>query len=158
MMRSLPDSRQGFTLVEVVVVAAIGAILTAILISSLPKLNASQALNGDALLVASIIRQARSQTLASKDASAYGVHFENTRVVLFKGLSYSANDSLNISSSLHSLIIISNVALTGGSDVVFQRLTGETAESGSVTLALVDNPTITKVISISGMGVVNLNQ
>ena len=64
MMRSLPDSRQGFTLVEVVVVAAIGAILTAILISSLPKLNASQALNGDALLVASIIRQARSQTLA----------------------------------------------------------------------------------------------
>ena len=86
------------------------------------------------------------------------MHFENTRVVLFKGLSYSANDSLNISSSLHSLIIISNVALTGGSDVVFQRLTGETAESGSVTLALVDNPTITKVISISGMGVVNLNQ
>jgi len=45
----------------------------------------------------------------------------------------------------------------GGVDVIFQRLTGETVQSGTVTMALVASTTRTKTVTIYGTGLFQTN-
>jgi hypothetical protein len=76
--------------------------------------------------------------------------------VLFEGNSYDSSDTNNRVTDLNSAVTISNITLSsGGSDVVFQRLTGESTVSGSVVLTLVGTTT-SRTISIQATGISNI--
>ncbi len=144
----------GFTLLEILMVIAIMGILITIIISSFSILNKSQALEKSVRQGASIVSQARSLTLSSKEDSNYGVHFESSTLTLFKGSTYSALDGSNITTSLNNLVLITNIALTGGgSDVVFERLNGSINTPGTITYTLGSK---TKSLTISGTGLIEV--
>jgi prepilin-type N-terminal cleavage/methylation domain-containing protein len=126
---------RGFTLIEILItVGILGAIVTIILVS-FNTFRDSQGLERETETVVEILNQARSQTLSSKNASSYGVHFASTSVTFFTGTTYNAADSTNQIYSLTSNNIINSVNLTpGGMDVVFNRLTGETNQNGTIGL------------------------
>lgn len=146
----------GFTLLEILMVVAIMGILVTIIITSFSTLNKAQALDKSARQGASILNQARMLTLSSKEDSVYGVHFESSEITLFKGGSYSSNDPDNIISPLNSIVSITNINLSGGGvDVIFGRLTGNTNTPGTVTFSL-DSSTATKTISVSGTGLIEI--
>ncbi len=148
-----PDNH-GFTLIEILMVIAIMGILITIIISSFSILNKSQALEKSVRQGASIVSQARSLTLSSKEDSNYGVHFESSTLTLFKGPTYSALDANNIITPLNNLVSITNIALTGGgSDVVFERLSGSISTPGTITYTLGDK---TKSLTISGTGLIEV--
>lgn len=140
---------------EILVVLTLVSLLAVFVINTFSVLNQSQALSKNADMVATTLRQARSLTLASKGGNQYGVHIEATRVVLFQGPTYTVNASSNVSYALNRYVNISSINLVGsGSEVIFDRLTGDTTESGTVTLSLISTPASTRVVSISGTGLI----
>lgn len=102
-----------------------------------------------------ILKDARAKTLSSEGDSQYGVHFESSQVVLFTGPAYNPSDASNITYTLPATVLISNTALAGGGvEVVFKRLTGETAQPGSVTFQLVADAARLETITIQSTGLV----
>lgn len=153
------DSQQkGFTLIEILVVITILVTLSAISVTVFSKFSTSRVLVGSVQTVLSILDEARTLTLASKDGYQYGVHFETAKVVLFKGTIYSSSDPDNDVMVLHTAVEISNITLTGsGSDVVFSRLTGTTGQNGTVRLSLVSDSTSSSTINIQTTGIAEVN-
>ncbi len=148
-----PSFRKGGTLLEILIVIVIMSILSVITYVSFVNLNKSEALNKQAAGVVSLVKEARSETLSSKGALAYGVHFETTKAVLFQAPTYSSGSSSNITLTLNPLIQISSKSLTGGgAEVIFQRLTGKTSQDGTVTLSLISSASTTKSITVSKTG------
>ncbi|MFA4890139.1 MAG: prepilin-type N-terminal cleavage/methylation domain-containing protein [Candidatus Paceibacterota bacterium] len=148
---------KGFTVIEIAIVVVILAVLTAMAITSFSGFRQNQLLNSDVNKAVSIINEARSKTLSSQDFSQYGVHFETTKLALFKGATYVASSPDNASSTLSSFIEISEISLAGeGSDVIFQKLTGKTDQSGAITFRVKADTSKTKTINISSTGITNV--
>ncbi|TAL49355.1 hypothetical protein EPN83_01235 [Patescibacteria group bacterium] len=146
--------RAGFTVAELVVIIGIMALVLTLTYASFANLGKREVLDKEALQVVSILNEARSLTLASEGASQYGVHFETAQVVLFRGFSYSSTDPQNKTVPLHDRVVISAINLTGGgSEVVFERLTGTTGESGTTTLSLKSDAGQTKSVVIFATGI-----
>lgn len=149
---------RGLTLIEILVVIVIMTIILTVVAISLSRLNSSQALDKGAMLVVSALDEARSLTLSAKNADKYGVYFEESRMILFKGETYTEGDPNNEENILNQKIKIRNITLAGGgSAVVFDRLTGNTSETGTMEVFLVETPTTFRTITVKATGVVELN-
>lgn len=150
-------TRQGITLLEMLIAVAILAILAVITFTVFSNFKRTSALNIAAEDAVSLLIEARSKTLSSKEASQYGVHFETSKAVLFKGITYSAGDPANVIVDLPSGVEVSAIALQGGgSDVIFSRLIATTVQYGTVTLRSTQDITKTRIITIQSTGAVSL--
>lgn len=148
--------KKGFTIIEIVIVIAIIVVVSALIIDSFPRLNASQALSKDTAGLIAVLNQARTETLSSRNDSTYGVHVSTNQLTLFMGSSYVVGDSNNVDIPFNSQVMVGSYSLQGGgSDIVFNRLTGETSQYGSITLRLVSDATQTKTVNISATGIIN---
>ena len=128
--------KSGFTLVELLVSLAIMLVLAVIVFNTFTTFRRNQALNMDTDIVVEVLRQARNQTLSSKNSSVYGVHFASQKITLFVGASYVENNSTNQDFVLSSSDTVLTTSLApSGSDVVFNRLTGETVNFGTVVVS-----------------------
>ncbi len=151
-------SIKGFTLVEILIVLALAGIITLIVAGAFSKATGREALDKETAIILSLLEQARNQTLSAKNASVYGVHFEASKAALFASSTYSSSSASNVVEPMNPLVAISAIALVGGgSEVVFKRLTGETAQSGTVTISLLASSTQTKIITIFATGVAQSN-
>jgi len=150
---------RGVTLVELLLVVFVAVILLTVIITPLSNFRDNKFLISAAEEVYSVLNEARSSTLTSKEDSQYGVHFESDKVVLFSGASYIANDDNNEETQVRNSVIVSSISLNGGgSDVLFQRLNGKTDNFGNITLQLIRNASSTRTINIEKTGVVTLTQ
>ena len=75
---------KGFSVVEIIIVIAVGIILVAVIASAFSGFRDSQALNSTVEEVVASINKARSESLASKNFLQHGIHFETNQVVVFK--------------------------------------------------------------------------
>ena len=151
--------KRGFTLMEIMIVIVIMTILLTIVLTSFSNLNKSQALDKTSSYVASIIEEARGNTLFSKNDSQYGVKFETSRIIMFKGSTYSSSNPDNVIYDLNNLVTISNISLSsGGSEIVFDRLTGNTSQTGTLTLSLVTSTSTKAYVSFSKTGIVEVTR
>lgn len=150
--------KKGFTLIEILVVLALGALVTTFVALSFSKVNATEALDKNSDLVVSVLHEARAMTLSAVDDTRYGVHFDEDKAVLFRGAVYSAASATNVATTLNSQVGIRNISLSGGgANVVFNRLTGATAQYGTLEIYLKSAPTTYLTITISGTGVAERN-
>lgn len=146
-------SSKGFSLVEILLALSIIAVIAVVGVTSFSNYNTEKALSLEAEKVVSLLVKARSLSLSAKGGDVYGVHFDTDKAVLFKGTSYSAGTAGNQAQQLNSAVRISATVLAGGgAEVVFRKLTGTTAQSGTVTLALVKNGSLTKTVTITATG------
>jgi len=151
--------KRGFTLMEIMIVIVIMTILLTIVLTSFSNLNKSQALDKTSSYVASIIEEARGNTLFSKNDSQYGVKFETSRIIMFKGSTYSSSNPDNVIYDLNNLVTISNISLSGGgSEIVFDRLTGNPSQTGTLTLSLVTSTSTKAYVSFSKTGIVEVTR
>lgn len=152
-------TKRGFTLIEILGVVVIMTILLSIVLVSFSTLNKNQALDKTASYIASIIEEARGNTLFSKNDAQYGIKFDATQITMFKGASYSSGSPDNVVYDLNPLVSISNIALSGGgSEIVFDRLTGNTSQTGTLTLSLITATTTKAYISFSKTGIVEVTR
>lgn len=149
---------RGITMLELVVVIAIIIVLASLIITSFSAFRNSKILDTGTENVLSILAKARGNTLSSKNDYQYGVHLETSQVVLFRGGVYSSSDSSNEVAPLDSALEISSITLTGGgSDVIFDRLTGKTSMDGTVVVRVKSDNTKTKTITINATGSASVN-
>ena len=103
------------------------------------------------------LRLAQNKTLASEGDSNFGVYFEANKFVVFKGLTYSASAPDNEVRNIDSSLSISAINLGGAvAYVVFERLTGTTANYGSLVIGQTSNPSQNRTIHIDQSGIISL--
>ncbi|MBU1102325.1 type II secretion system GspH family protein [Patescibacteria group bacterium] len=150
--------KEGFSLIELVVVIAILLILAGFFLISLNLLRHKNSLDYSAQEIIKMLRLAQNKTLASEGASSFGVYFESNKLTLFKGTSFNPFDTENQERKLADDVVISQISLANAtSSVVFDRLTGTTANSGSVKIELVNDSSQNKDVFIETSGAISLS-
>lgn len=144
---------EGFTLIEIIVAIGVMAIIGTTLFIGFSAATENADLKTSAFKVVDALQFARTRTIASLASSQYGVHFEQAQYVLFRGATYNASDPANIVYALPVRVEIANIALAGGgSDVVFDRITGKTSQNGILSVRLIANPSKLKRVEIAAAG------
>jgi len=152
MNTSLCNSR-AVTIVEVLTVVTVAVGVFLIVFYSFSSFNKTASVNAAVQITLSVIEEARTKTLASEGGSVYGVHFNSSEVALFKGGTYNISDPENETKKFSSAVTISGTTLQGGgSDIVFDRLTGKTSQYGTITFSSTDGVT-TRTIIIEATGI-----
>lgn len=147
------SASRGFTLLELIIAISIISITAVITIISLASLRSRTDLNGNAQNIISILNVARSKTTASEGPSQWGAHFETSLFALFKGATYNVSDSYTKIYNLPSSLELVNISLYGGGvNVVFDRITGQTQNYGSITLRKISEPTNLINITVEQFG------
>ena len=147
------SAKHGFSMLEIVISIAILALIVTLSLVSFFALNRRSELNSSASIIKSVLSEARSKTLAGYSGTRYGVHFASTSVTIFLGDTYNAGAGTNVTTSIYQNTTVSNVAVSGGGvNIIFNRLTGETSQPGTVTLTGPGGAT--KTLTIYGTGIV----
>lgn len=150
--------KDGFTVLELAIILAILSVLAAVIFTSMSSFRSGKALQVVSEDILSLVEEARGYTLSSKDGYAYGVHFESSRIVLFRGSPYLSGDSNNKAIDIDGAVEISAISLVGGGvEVLFQRLTGKTSQNGSIIIRLKSDTAKTKTIIIEKSGIASVN-
>jgi Tfp pilus assembly protein FimT len=151
---------KGISLMEMLVIISIIGIISAIVISNSSDFRKKQALKNTTEDVVSLLNEARNNTLSSKNLNTYGVHFDINKAILFSGTSFAdapSNKQIDFDSSVN-IPEDGGISLEGGGDdIVFHRMTGETSEYGTIIIQQTNNPSRQNVISISPIGLIEVN-
>mgnify|MGYP001612319785 CR=1 FL=1 len=144
--------RSGFSLIEILVIISVMAVL--ITIGALDYNFFRQRLEIDttANQIISVLRLARNLTMGSNNGLTYGVHFENNQYVLFDDSVYAPAAPDNKIYALSAGVEIYGIVLTGGSDVIFNRIEGTTDNDGYIQLRLINKPSEQRRINILSSG------
>lgn len=129
--------QRGFTALEILIVIAILGILLAVIMPSFMNFRRSSLLNTDTMNLVTLINRARLLSVSSKDDAQYGIHLESGMAVLFKGTTYDTASSTNETHIFSTGLTLSSIAIsTGGSEVLFEKVTGATTNSAAATTTL----------------------
>lgn len=143
---------KGFTFIELLIVLGILVIVTLVVTPFFSTSISTNDLQTSAWLLANDLRRAQAASMASQNNSAWSVHLQADRHVLFEGGTYNASDPDNIETILPSTITISLISLNGGgSDVRFTKIRGGTNDFGAITL-LDTNSGQTLVVNVNAAG------
>lgn len=143
--------KKGFSLIEVLVIIPVMAVLITIGVLDYNFFRQRLEIDTAANQIISVLRLARNLTVSSDNALTYGVHFEENQYVLFEG-SYAPADPDNKIYTLSAGIEVYDIILTGGSDVIFNRVEGTTANDGYVQLRLINKPSEHRRINVLSSG------
>lgn len=155
-MRIRNSSGAGYTLIEMLIVIAILGIAVSIVSLNFSASRGRHELNNDTDAVVSLINEARSRTLAGDSGSAYGIHVESSKAVLFSGATFAADATGNKEVMMDSGIEIATIDLAGGAaDIFFKKLTGDTDQYGTLVVERTAEPSDHRTISIEKTGLVN---
>lgn len=150
------QKKNGFTVLELLMVVAIVGVLAAIISLPFSKFRNAQALQNSTNAVVALLNSARTKTLAAVNNTSYSVRIESSRAILYTGTTYSASEQTNEIVTYESPVTLSSISLNGGgSEVKFNRLKGTTSQYGTITLTLPDNQT--RIITVSATGSVTRN-
>lgn len=143
---------KGFTIIEIIVALAILIFLGVLTFSVFNRYKRDRSLDVNSQILVGTLNEARSKTLDSLEGSQYGVHLASSSVTLFKGLTYNPSDPLNQERSFQGPVVIASTTLPGP-DVVFERLSGETEQYGSIFLSVPNRTGETAEIIVEQTGV-----
>lgn len=134
-MKDILHNEKGFTLVELILVIAIIAILAGATVPVLGNFTQRTQIDSTAREVVSALRFAQQKSMANENDSEFGVYFDdaNNEFIVFRGSSYGSFPAEDRVFTYPDSITISQGFAS--SEVNFEKLTGETADIGSITIS-----------------------
>ncbi|HSX07130.1 MAG TPA: prepilin-type N-terminal cleavage/methylation domain-containing protein [Candidatus Saccharimonadia bacterium] len=139
----------GFTLVEVLLSVAIITMLTGLSLPLYESFVRRNDLDLTTQSIATMIRRAETYSRGTKSDSTWGVEFQSTNAILFRGSMFASRDT-----SYDEMVTIPvSITPSGLSELTFTKLTGAPNTTGSLTLASTTNTT--KTITINAKGTVD---
>ena len=152
-MRVFNHKILGFSLLELVIVIAIIAILSSIGFVKLTDYFIRNNLEKDAQKIAFTLKNARDRSMSQDRGLQWGVHFENPATgkgfyELFAGASYPGQTILR--NNLNTGVEFLNPSASSTLDILFSKVTGLASASTTIVIALSEDTSITKSITISG--------
>lgn len=142
-------SKRGFTLVEVIISLMVISIIGGIGISAF--LNARDSKNLDTISdgLEAVLNQAKSDAVAGKNSSNFGVEFDKGSFTYFAGSSYSAGATTNQTTLLPAGWAISTSTSNHLSYITFNHLSGTAQATGTITIS---KGASSRVITIGSAG------
>lgn len=137
----------GFSLLEILIVAGIVALVISISDSVYSNFRSHNNLELATYSVVEGARHAQENSVKVKEDSSWGVEILSDQIVVFKGNSYGSRDS----SFDLALMFPRGVTATGLSEIVFEKVTGVTGDTGTTTLTGTDS---TREIYINEKGTI----
>lgn len=137
--------RNGFTLVEILVVLSIIAIITTFSILGFRSMYQNSGLRIATEEVRNAFQVARSNTMSSKGDTVFGVHVASSSVTRFVGNTYSASNASNTIYYFEAGATATGTIVTNGINIVFTRLTGIPSATGTVIIEDSDRGSSTTV-------------
>jgi len=139
---------QGFTLIELLIVISITIFILGLSTSTYTNFKSHSNLEITTNGVVEAIRLASSRAQVGRGDSKWGVKVNEREVVIFRGNSYSGRDpSFN-----ESLAFPSGISSSGISEVVFEKLSGATSNTGDI---FISNNIEEQKLTINSYGVVS---
>lgn len=123
---------KGFTIIELLLTMAMIAILTGITIPLYSISQSKDDLQTEASFVISAIRSAKIFSTSGKENSEWGIHFQQGKMIIFKGTSFSTRDI----SFDEEMPVGQSISFTGLNDIYFTKLYGIPSATGSITLSI----------------------
>ncbi|MBI5400651.1 MAG: prepilin-type N-terminal cleavage/methylation domain-containing protein [Candidatus Yonathbacteria bacterium] len=154
-MRSFPNSKfyiphstlRGFTVFELLIVVAILGVLLATILPSLLNFRRYSILNTEAQELVTMINRARLLSVSSKNDQRFGMHFEAGKIVIFQGSTYSSGATTNEAHTFDRSLTLSSIVINGGgSELLFEKVTGATSQNATTTLLVTGTMASTTVI------------
>ena len=142
-----PWGNKGVTLIELLLVIAILAVITAVAVPIGLDFYLSSQLVSETRLLASIFSRARTLAMINNNESSQGVYISPSEFVLFQGGSYAARET----SRDNNFPRAAGISIGGPSEFVFTALSGRAASS---TLTL-NNGRESTAIYINEEGAIN---
>jgi prepilin-type N-terminal cleavage/methylation domain-containing protein len=139
---------RGISLIELVVVIAIGAVLAALSVSAFVNLSNNDIVESATQAIVSQLRTAQRDAVESLGDSTYGIHITSSQAIFFVGSTYQNGLSSNVVFSFPANVTASATP----SDFVFQKISGTTT-SGTIQIYVSSNHNYEKTISIPSTGV-----
>lgn len=156
MLRQFHFSR-GVTLLETLVAVAILTLIGGLVLASLNNFRAQKTMDAAVEEVLAAFSQAHFDTISSRDDKQYGVHIDIDKVVYFVGPTYTAGLATNVIYRFVVPVEIVSVTLAGGgNDVLFQRLSGSTSQSGTFIVRAKSNGSLQTKVTINGTGAISI--
>ncbi len=144
-------------MLEILIVISILGLIMAVVIPSFLSFKRSSFLNIETQEILTTVNRARMSSMASRGDLQYGVRFEATRITLFS-VPYVYGASTNEVYVFNPAIILSTITINGGgSDILFQKLTGSTNQNATTTLRVVGSTTASSTIIVRPSGVATIN-
>ncbi|KKQ96032.1 MAG: hypothetical protein UT42_C0030G0002 [Candidatus Falkowbacteria bacterium GW2011_GWA2_39_24] len=151
---------KAFTFIETLIVISIIVLIIALTIPAFRYFQTESTLNNNAQEIISALRLAQSKTIASEARDNWGVYFNAGSYVLFKGTSFSAREpvydktyELSKKAEIYEIDLIG-----GGSEIVFERISGAALDYGSIYLRLKTEQDKNRQIYISDAGQFQLSE
>jgi len=148
------QNKNGFTLLEILVVIAIFAIILGIVIVGTKSFSNTVNLDNAGKIIGTNVKLAKMRSVGALNDTNYGVHFESDKITVF-----DASEVFDVSKATNKVVDLSDdveifdISLAGGGvDLIFSRLTGTTENFGTVKIRLVNNPSKERQIVINEEG------
>lgn len=149
--------KNGFTLIELILVIGITLVLAVAAIPIFGNLQVNTQLNEQTSQLIQTIRLSREQTLAGVGNQSHGIYIDvgsPGKYILFEGESYATrNMGKDREQQLDHVLSIST-DLTGN-ELVFDQTTGRPQQTGSITLS--HSVEGSRVVVINSLGLVEEN-
>ncbi|TSC55864.1 MAG: Uncharacterized protein G01um101418_553 [Parcubacteria group bacterium Gr01-1014_18] len=145
---------KGFTLIELIITAALVLLMTAVALPPLGKYMVGNSTAESASEMSTFIQTARNRAIHGNFNDSYGVRLLSDRFILFKGAVFSAGESDNRTTLLPPGLEIADVTLAGGgTDIIFTDILGRTSQPGSAKIRVIGSPDHW-LVTVSAEGVV----
>lgn len=142
------SKRIGLTVIELLIVLGILGILGLFLTRDVSQILSRSHFTNTVERITRTLRTAQIYSISGRNGSAWGVHYETGKLVLFKGADYSARD-ISFDASVD---IPLSVVITGWNDIYFDRLRGTPSTPVSI---VVESQGRAGTISVNAQGGIN---
>lgn len=123
--------RRGFSLLELLIVIAIFSLFAGLGTSTYYSMRSHSNLELATGSLVEAVRFAQSSAQSGKSDSKWGVEILTNQIVIFKGDTYASRDTTKDEIFNFS----SGVSASGLSEIVFEKVTGATVNTGTTTLS-----------------------
>lgn len=154
-MKTTKINKKGFSILEIVLVMAIICVLLGLTVNYYSGTQIRADIDTQAANIVHYLRLAQSSAAAGLNNESHGIHFQPESYTIFHGDTYDPNSMDNFQVMFPETMTINSLSLNGGgTDLIFSKTTGETAQFGTIMLNSNQiNKTVT--ITVSPVGTVN---
>lgn len=143
--------KNGFTLLELIIVLSILGIITLFIFSAFTDYKDTQVAEATVVEINSLIKETRQKTISAETSSQFGLHFATSSLTVFEGAVYSASNVTNRIYNFSNTNIDTELS-SGGNDIIFSRLTGVTNATGTIAVGHSRlNSTTTLIMQTTGL-------
>lgn len=123
--------KAGFSVIELVIVVTIFILFAGISQITFFDFQRKSNLEISANNVVEALRYAKSNAQQVQNDTKWGVKINGSNVIVFSGNSYDARNT-----AFDKEITLNGILTSGLSEIIFQKVTGETINTGTITLTL----------------------